>query len=141
MTKATPKFDPSAPQHIAVRVYYEDTDAEGVVYYANYLRFAERGRTEFLRSLGYDLHQVRKDYNLLLVVRRAEIDYLASARLDDLLDIQTEIAEVRNASLTMKQIVSCNGKIYAQINVVLVAVSQLGKPTRIPPQLRQIFGQ
>jgi len=126
---------------MTARVYYEDTDAEGVVYYANYLRFAERGRTEFLRALGYDHHQVRNKFSLFLVVRRAEIDFLASAKLDDLLDIQTETTEVRHASLTMKQVISCNGKIYAQINVVLVAVSQLGKPTRIPPQLRQIFGQ
>ncbi len=141
MTKTMPDCPSSKSHHIKARVYYEDTDAEGVVYYANYLRFAERGRTEFLRHLGYDLHQVRKDFGVILVVRRAEVDYLASAKLDDLLDIETEITELRNASLLMKQIISNNGKIFAEIAVVLVAVGQAGKPIRIPPQLRQILGR
>ncbi len=137
----TPKPEALSKTHrLTARVYYEDTDAAGLVYYANYLRFAERGRTEFLREAGFNHHQVLKEFNLYLVVRRAEVDYLSPARLDDLLDIQTEIGEVRSASLTMKQIISCEGKNLAQISVVLVSINPCGKPVRMPPQLRQILG-
>ena len=124
-----------------VRVYYQDTDAGGIVYHANYLKFAERGRTEFLRALGYDHHQVKAEHNLMLVVRHAEIDYRASGKLDDLLDIATEVSEFGNSSLTMRQIVRCNDAILAEMKIVVVAVSGIGKAARIPPQLRQIFGR
>ena len=133
--------DPKAALHrIQARVYYEDTDAGGIVYHANFLRFAERGRTEMLRALGYDHHQVRKDHDLMLVVRHIEIDYRASAKLDDLLDISTEVLACGNTSITMQQIVSLNGKNLVEIKVIIVAVSEIGRAVRIPPQLRQIFG-
>jgi len=137
----TKKHDPLQPHHIQARVYYEDTDAGGIVYHANYLKFAERGRTEFLRALGYDHHQVKAEHNLMLVVRHAEIDYRASGKLDDLLDIATEVSEFGNSSLTMRQIVRCNDAILAEMKIVVVAVSGIGKAARIPPQLRQIFGR
>lgn len=134
---------PSHPKThtIKARVYYEDTDAGGIIYHANYFRFAERGRTEYLRALGYDHHQVRADHNLMLVVRHAEIDWRASGVLDDMLDITTETVAFGNTSLTMKQVVSRAGQILAEIKIVVVAVSGVGKAVRIPPQLRQIFGE
>ncbi|MGB9152431.1 MAG: YbgC/FadM family acyl-CoA thioesterase [Alphaproteobacteria bacterium] len=139
-TKPNPA--PSLPvHHLAARVYYDDTDAGGVVYHANYLRFAERGRCEFLRSLGYDNNWMHKEFGLLLVARHVEIDYRASAVLDDLLDISTEIAEIGNSSMKVKHVVSCKDKVLAEIIITLVAVSGIGKASRIPPQLRQIFGR
>ncbi len=129
-----------APPHaIQVRVYYEDTDAEGIVYYANYLKFAERGRTEFLRAIGYGHHQALAEHKLVLVVRRAEIEYLAPAKLDDWLDISTEVVDFRNSSLTMKQTIRCKDKVLAEITVLIVAVGASGKAVRLPPHLRQIF--
>lgn len=137
----TPETDPSQPHHFQIRVYYEDTDAEAIVYYANYLKFAERARTEFLRTLGYSHHQIRSEYNLGFVARHVEADYLASARLDDLLDIQTEVVDMRTASMTMKQVIRCQDKVLSDVTIVLVAVNPSGKAVRIPPQLRQIFGR
>lgn len=135
------KDNPENPHHYPVRVYYEDTDAAGVVYYANYLRFAERARMEFLRQYGYNHQQVRDEHNLVLVVRRVEVDYRAPARLDDLLDVSTEVIECKNSSLTMKQVVSCKDEVLTEMIVVIVAVGLAsGKAVRIPPQLRQIFG-
>ncbi|MDE1900541.1 MAG: tol-pal system-associated acyl-CoA thioesterase [Alphaproteobacteria bacterium] len=142
MTKPTeiPATPSPFVHRIQARVYYEDTDAGGIVYHANFLRFAERGRTEYLRALGFDHHQVRADHNLMLVVRHIEIDYRASGLLDDRLDIATEVVEYGNTSLTMKQVVSRGDTILAAMKVIVVAVSGIGKPVRIPPQLRQIFG-
>ncbi len=129
------------PQKIQARVYYEDTDSGGVVYYANYLRFAERGRTEFLRKIGFNHHEVREEHGAVLVVRRVEADYCAPARLDDLLDISTEVVECKNSSLMMKQTISREGAVLVEMKVQIVAVGTAsGRAVRLPPQLRQIFG-
>ncbi|HEX9184244.1 MAG TPA: tol-pal system-associated acyl-CoA thioesterase [Burkholderiales bacterium] len=86
-----------------LRVYYEDTDFGGVVYYANYLRFFERARTEWLRALGIEHQALARDAGLQFVVRRAEIDFLRGARLDDELEITVEITERKRASLLLTQ--------------------------------------
>ena len=138
----TTKHDPSKSQHIQIRVYYEDTDAAGVVYYANYLKFAERGRMEFLRPFGYSHHQTRVDHNLFLAVRHVDIDYLSPAKLDDLLDIDTSVSECKNSSLTMRQVIRRGDTVLVEASVVIVAVgANSGRAVRIPPQLRQIFKQ
>jgi acyl-CoA thioester hydrolase len=137
MTEAA---QPSFTHRIDARVYYADTDAAGIVYYANYLRYAERGRSEFLRAIGYDIHKVKEQYGLLMVVRRVEIDYLASAVLDDMLTIETSIEAIGGASLTMRQRVWRGETLLADAKVLLVSVGDIGKTVRIPPQLRQIFG-
>jgi acyl-CoA thioester hydrolase len=136
----TTKHDTSRVYHFPVRVYYEDTDAGGVVYYANYLRFAERGRTEAVRECGQNWPDVFAKHNMYFVARHAEVDYLASARLDDLLDVKTEFVAVGAASVTAKQSILRGETVLAEIKVVLVAINPAGKPVRIPPQLRQIFG-
>lgn len=129
--------------HLQVRVYYEDTDAAGVVYYANYLRFAERGRMEFLRPFGYSHQTVREENNLFLAIRHVDIDYLSPARLDDLVDLATEVTDCTNSTLTMRQVFSRNEpegqKILVEMKVVVVAVGANGRAVRLPPQLRQIF--
>ena len=86
-----------------MRVYYEDTDFGGVVYYANYLRFFERARTEWLRSLGVDHQGLARDAGLQFVVRRAEVDFLRGARLDDQLEITVQLAERKRTYLMLKQ--------------------------------------
>ena len=126
--------------HFPIRVYYEDTDAGGVVYNANYLKFAERGRTEYLREQGHNQRDILSEFNIFLVVRHAEIDYRAPAKLDDLLDLTTEIIDVGNTSLTMKQIVWREEMVLAEIKVVIVAMTPTGQAVRIPPHLRQILG-
>ncbi len=89
---------PMASHRQAIRVYFEDTDAAGIVYYANYLKFAERARTDMLRDFGVSHADMMKRDGLVLVVRRCEIDYLKPARLDDLLTVETEVAKLGGAS-------------------------------------------
>ena len=88
---------------LGVRVYYEDTDSGGVVYYANYLKYIERGRTEFLRELGFNQDQLIAQDNILFIVRSIEANYLSPAFLDDLIEVYTEIKSVSHASLTFAQ--------------------------------------
>lgn len=92
-----------------VRVYYEDTDAGGVVYYANYLRFMERARTERLRQLGVEQQALRESSGILFAVRSAELDFLRPARLDDALRVSAELVECRRASLVFQQNVYQDG--------------------------------
>lgn len=86
-----------------VRVYYEDTDSGGVVYYANYLKFMERARTEWLRSLGFEMDALSRDQRIMFVVRSLSVDYHRPARFNDLLQVQTSVTEVRRASLCFTQ--------------------------------------
>src|SRR5665811_1175160 len=99
----------------AVRVYYEDTDAGGVVYYANYLRFAERARTEALRELGIPHAELVERFNLMFVVRRVEVDYLRAARLDDSLVIETATLAVGGATVLLRQDVRGPGGLCAAL--------------------------
>src|SRR5499426_1774526 len=86
-----------------IRVYFEDTDAAGIVYYANYLKFAERARTDMLRDLGISHADMMKRDGLVLVVRRCEVDYLKPAKLDDLLTVETETVKLGGASVDLRQ--------------------------------------
>ncbi|MCL2469288.1 MAG: YbgC/FadM family acyl-CoA thioesterase [Alphaproteobacteria bacterium] len=133
-------FDPENKKRflLPVRVYYEDTDAGGVVYYANYLRYAERARSEFLRTiLGRgEGHLWQKD-DPLFVARRLEADYTAPARLDDLLLVSAEVAHIGGASLTMNQTVTRQGFPLFATKVTLVAVTQAGEVMRLPTLWRE----
>lgn len=123
----------------AVRVYYEDTDFSGVVYHASYLRFLERGRTEFLRSAGIaqsDLH--RDDGAFGFAVRRMSVEWLKPARMDDLVQIETGIVDVRGASLVMAQRITRDKAVLLTADVH-VAVVAAGRPARIPETLRRRF--
>src|SRR5210317_1564850 len=92
-----------------VRVYYEDTDMAGIVYYANYLKFIERGRSEWVREIGLDQNDMKERLGLVFVVRRVEADYLGSARLMDDLTVETDLADLRGARFIMDQKVTCRG--------------------------------
>ena len=125
-----------------VRVYYEDTDAGGVVYYANYLKFAERARTEILRQGGFDHGRLEQELGLLIVVRSCAIDFLAPARLDDALEVRSRIANLGGASFMIRQEIFRTDKnladeILAHADVRLVCVDGDMRPVRLPPVLRQ----
>jgi acyl-CoA thioester hydrolase len=122
----------------SLRVYYEDTDAGGVVYHANYLRFAERARTEALRDAGIPHADLVDRFSLMFMVRRAEIDYVRPAILDDPLVVDTETMDVGGATVLLRQTVRGPNGVCATLNIKLACV-QIGgnKPARIPPRWRE----
>lgn len=123
-----------------MRVYYEDTDLAGIVYYANYLKFIERGRSEFLRALGVDQMALRRETGLVFAVRRVEIDYLAPALFDDLLTVTTTLRELRGARVILAQEVRRDDTVLVQAVVTVVALLADGRPARLPDTLRRAFG-
>lgn len=126
-----------SPHSLPLRVYYEDTDAGGVVYYARYLAFAERGRSEFLRAVTGREGALWTQDDPLFVVRHLEADYKASARLDDWLTVTTSLDRLGGASLTMTQIIKRGEETLVAIKVTLVTVTHDGKVLRLPPDWRQ----
>jgi acyl-CoA thioester hydrolase len=131
-------INPMPFHELAVRVYYEDTDFSGRVYHASYLRFMERGRTEWLRALGYEHGALAGEQHVVFAVRRLAIDYLAPAAIDDLLRIETRVAAVRGAAIDFAQTVARGGLTLATATI-LVAVLRDGRPMRIPPALRALL--
>ncbi|MEM0987952.1 MAG: tol-pal system-associated acyl-CoA thioesterase [Pseudomonadota bacterium] len=120
---------------ISVRVYYEDTDFGGVVYYANYLKFLERGRTEALRDLGVDQIAL-KEAGTVFVVRRVEADYIAPARFDDVLVVETRADWVKGASACMAQRILRDGHVLLDAKITIAAMTLEGRPTRLPANVR-----
>ena len=118
------------------RVYYEDTDAGGIVYYANYLKFAERGRTEYLRKKTLENRALMKKNGVLFVVRHVEADYLYPARLDDELTVDTALSEIKNASLVMTQSIFCHDRLLFKMKVVLACVDLEGKLVKVPDVIK-----
>lgn len=119
-----------------IRVYYEDTDFGGVVYYANYLKFIERGRTEALRGMGIDQVALKAE-GRVFVVRRAEVDWLAPARFDDILTVKTRPSWVRGASAGMAQEVWHDRKCLLTAEVTIACMTADGRPARLPDSVRQ----
>lgn len=122
---------------LALRVYHEDTDAGGIVYHASYLRFAERGRTEFLRAGGFDRAALSRHGAAGFVVRRMEIDFRAAGRLDEALVVATALAGVGGASLRMTQAVLRGGDALVRMAAHLALVAPDGRPLRLPEALRR----
>ena len=127
---------PAGGHAITLRVYYEDTDAGGFVYYANYLKFAERARTEALYALGWDQSELAACHDIILVVRRCEVDYLAPARLGDIVEIRSVVAHTGGARFTMDQAIVRDGRDLVRMVVLLACVGANGKPKRLPAPLR-----
>lgn len=124
---------------LPVRVYFEDTDCGGVVYHANFLKYCERGRSDFIRLLGIEatgLADPAKGEPAIFVVRRVEIDYLKPGRMDDVLEVVTSCAEIGSASLTLQQDVRREGTLLARAKVTVVLVSSAGKPQRLGALVR-----
>lgn len=129
-------------QHL-LRVYYEDTDAQGIVYYANYLKFLERGRTEMLRAMGFKHPQITEDGSNYFVVGEVNARYKASAKLDDELVVQTSVLTIGGASIKLRQNVlkrvASGDSLLLEGVVTLIYVAENGRPLRIPDQLRDLF--
>jgi acyl-CoA thioester hydrolase len=123
-----------------IRVYFEDTDSGGVVYHASYLKFGERGRTELLRSMGFENKKLQDDKGILFVVRRIEADYLAPARLDHHLTLKTQVKSLKNTSMIMTQSVYNQGVLVFSMDVTLVCVDTKNfKPARFPDDIKTAF--
>ena len=122
---------------ISVRVYYEDTDFSGNVYHAAYLHFFERGRTEFLRDLGVHHSELVKD-GIAFAVRSMQIDFVAAAHIDDLLEVTTEVGSATAARLNLVQTISRDGEEITRADVQVVAIKVGGGATRLPVGLRRL---
>ncbi|WP_435231367.1 tol-pal system-associated acyl-CoA thioesterase [Pseudopelagicola sp. nBUS_20] len=122
----------------SLRVYYEDTDMGGIVYYANYLKFIERGRSEWVRKIGLNQREMKAE-GFVFAVRRIEADYLSSARLDDELIVETEIIKVTAARLVMEQSVKKSDDVLFQAKVTIACVNEAGRPVRLPMQLFKLL--
>lgn len=121
----------------ALRVYYEDTDLAGIVYYANYLKFIERGRSEWVREMGIDQAAMKTDQGVVFAVRRVEADYLKPAHYDDELVVVTTVESVSGARLTLRQSVERSGTVLFSALVTIVAINDAGAPARLPAAFRR----
>ena len=122
-----------------VKVYYEDTDAGGVVYYANYLKFLERARSESLISLGYSNKKIKEKFGSLIIVKSCSIDYKKSAYLEDKLNIRSFVKSVTKTSFLMHQFISKDDEVIVEAKVHLVFINTKGKPMKVPEKLFQNF--
>ena len=126
----------SAAHRFALRVYYEDTDLAGIVYYANYLKFIERGRSEWVRGLGIDQGKLKAETGVVFAVRRVLADYLKPAVYDDALVVETRLQSLGNARIDLQQSVLRDAQVLFTAEVTLVCMGADGKAARIPPALR-----
>ena len=122
-----------------LRVYYEDTDAGGIVYHASYLRFAERARTEMLRSHGFEHAQLLKETGVAFAVRNLAIEYVSPARLDDLLSVVTHTVSVSGARLALSQVILRGEDRLAELKLDLACINGAGRAVRLPEPVRRIF--
>ncbi|MCK0101489.1 tol-pal system-associated acyl-CoA thioesterase [Pseudohalocynthiibacter sp. F2068] len=124
-----------------LRVYYEDTDLAGIVYYANYLKFIERARSEFVRELGIDQTVLKEQDGLVFAVRRVEADYLSPAKFDDQLDVETAVLSVSGARLVLKQDVKRDETLLFSASVTLIALKEDGRAARLPAYIRLVMAE
>ena len=122
-----------------LKVYYEDTDSGGVVYYANYLKFLERARTEALYSIGYSNKKVKDDFDSLIIVKACNIEYKKSAHLEEELNIRSFLKSITKTSFFMNQIITRDNDTIVEAQVHLVFVDQKGKPIKIPDEIYSKF--
>ena len=118
-----------------VKIYYEDTDSGGVVYYANYLKFLERARTEALFSIGYSNKKIKDHFDSLIIVKACNIEYKKSAHLEDELSVRSFVKSITKTSFFMNQIITRGEDLIIEAQVHLVFVNKNGKPTKIPDEI------
>jgi len=123
------------------RIYYEDTDFAGIVYYANYLKFIERARSEYVRELGLDQTATKRDTGVVFAVRRVEADYLSPARFDDVIEVRTAPIKASAAQIVLDQSIWLDDRALFQSQVTLVALKPNGRPTRLPKVLVDAAGR
>ena len=119
-----------------IRVYYEDTDMAGIVYYANYLKYIERARSDWVRGIGVDQNAMREDDGVVFAVRRVEADYHAPAKFDDQLEVRTSVQTVTGARLVMEQSLHGGESLLFSAVVTVVCVNDAGLPARLPANIR-----
>lgn len=119
-----------------IRVYYEDTDMAGIVYYANYLKYIERARSDWVRGIGVDQNAMREDDGVVFAVRRVEADYHAPAKFDDQLEVRTTVQTVTGARLVMEQSLHRGDSLLFSAVVTVVCVNDAGLPARLPANIR-----
>jgi acyl-CoA thioester hydrolase len=122
-----------------LKVYYEDTDSGGVVYYANYLKFLERARTEALFSIGFSNTKIQEEFSSLIIVKSCKIEYKKSAYLEDQLKIRSFVKSITKTSFFMNQIITKDEEIIVEAQVHLVFVDKRGKPIKIPDEIYSKF--
>ena len=122
-----------------LKIYYEDTDSGGVVYYANYLKFLERARTEALFSIGFSNKKVKETYNSLIIVKSCNIEYRKSAHLEDELTIRSFVKSITKTSFFMNQIITKDKEVIVEAQIHLVFVNNEGKPVKIPDEIYSKF--
>ena len=122
-----------------LKVYYEDTDSGGIVYYANYLKFLERARTEALYSIGYSNKKIQEIFNALIIVKSCNIEYKKSAYLEDELTVRSFVKSITKTSFFMNQIITKKDEIIVEAQVHLVFVNKEGKPIKIPEDIYSKF--
>jgi len=127
------------PHRFTTRVYYEDTDLAGIVYYANYLKFIERARTEYVRELGLNQAARKAEQGIVFAVRRIEADYLEPARFDDQIRVETAVEAVTGARIVLRQDVLRGEDLLFHAVVTLVVLTEDQRPGRIPAELRQLM--
>ena len=129
------------PHSLSLRVYYEDTDLAGIVYYANYLKFIERGRSEWVRALGVDQAALRRDTGIVFAVRHLEADYLRPAVFDDWLTVTTAVLPITGTRIVLDQAVLRDSVTLFSARVTLVPIGADGRAARLPSDLRQRLSQ
>ena len=121
------------------RIYYEDTDAAGVVYYANYLKFLERARSEAIYSLGLSNKKLLDKEGVIIIVKSCNIEYKKPAKFEDEIEIISTINEVKNSSFKMRQLIKRKSDVISVADVTLVTINEKGKPVRIPNLLKKLI--
>ncbi|MDX8380637.1 MAG: tol-pal system-associated acyl-CoA thioesterase [Ghiorsea sp.] len=120
---------------LPVRIYYEDTDAGGVVYHSNYLKYMERGRTEALRSFGYDQRELTASDDMLFALTRTDVRYRHPAMLDDLLTVRSQLLTAKGAKMEFQQSVYRGEALLVEADITLACISTAGRPKRLPDKL------
>ena len=120
---------------LKIKVYYEDTDAGNIVYYANYLKFLERARTEMISSLGLSNKKLINEYGVLIIVKSCKIEYKKPVMLEDIIEVNSKVKSLTRSTITMGQIIKKAGNIVTEAEIVLITVNKSGKPVKIPDVL------
>jgi acyl-CoA thioester hydrolase len=118
------------------KVYYEDTDSGGVVYYANYLKFLERARTDAISSLDFSNNKLIEKFGIFIIVKSCNLNFLRPAKLEDNLDIISKVMEVKNVSIKMKQNIFVNDSMIVEAEILLASVNNEGKPSKLPDEFK-----
>ena len=120
-----------------IKIYYEDTDAGGVVYYSNYLKFLERARTDAITSLGFSNNKIKEKFGIYIIVKSCNLNFFKSAKLEDNLEIVSKVLEVKNVSIKMRQNIYVNESMITEAQILLASINKEGKPSKLPDEFKK----